>query len=358
MAKSYLQLNDTIATFVDEHNSLVNKVGDLANLATTGDSDLTQAINEIHNSDSDNRSLIDSADTKLTTAWGLIDSADTKLTTAWGLIDSADTKLTTAWGLIDSADTKLTTAWGLIDSADTKLTTAWGLIDSADTKLSSVQLVADSAQSRIDGLITERTAFPSNFIPDADGGRNLGADGTRWNSTYHDYARVTNNIHTGNGSVISPAFAFEGDTNTGLYKDSDNVIKASGGGSAQFDLAGVRGATKTIGDTFVTSINPSFQVLDSLNFRARSKTALIHATTTFYNASGATFIYAYLRCNGSNSQTQIGSVGTVSSSGADNIHPVHMLTNLTPGTNYLIQLYVSKSASVTLKTYGTIAVFT
>ena len=54
MAKSYLQLNDTIATFVDEHNSLVNKVGDLANLTTTGDSDLVQAINEI---DSDLNSL-------------------------------------------------------------------------------------------------------------------------------------------------------------------------------------------------------------------------------------------------------------------------------------------------------------
>jgi len=160
MAKSYLQLNDTIATFVDEHNSLVNKVGDLANLATTGDSDLIQAINEIHNSDSDNRSLI----------------------------------------------------------------------DSADTKLSSVQLVADSAQSRIDGLITERTAFPSNFIPDADGTRNLGADATRWNSTYHDYARVTNNIYVGNGSAASPAYAFEGDSNTGLYRSAADELSISTGG--------------------------------------------------------------------------------------------------------------------------------
>ena len=46
MAKSYITLDTRIDTFKDEFNGLVNKVGDLATLTTTGDSDLVQAINE------------------------------------------------------------------------------------------------------------------------------------------------------------------------------------------------------------------------------------------------------------------------------------------------------------------------
>jgi len=46
MAKSYITLDTRIDAFKDEFNGLVNKVGDLATLTTTGDSDLVQAINE------------------------------------------------------------------------------------------------------------------------------------------------------------------------------------------------------------------------------------------------------------------------------------------------------------------------
>ena len=46
MAKSYITLDTRIDGFKDQFNNLVNKVGDLATLTTTGDSDLVQAINE------------------------------------------------------------------------------------------------------------------------------------------------------------------------------------------------------------------------------------------------------------------------------------------------------------------------
>ena len=46
MARQFINLDTRVDTFKDTFNSLTNKVGDLANLTTTGDSDLVQAINE------------------------------------------------------------------------------------------------------------------------------------------------------------------------------------------------------------------------------------------------------------------------------------------------------------------------
>ena len=54
MARTFVDLNDLVSTWKDKTNEISYKVGDLANLTTTGDSDLVQAINEI---DSDLSSL-------------------------------------------------------------------------------------------------------------------------------------------------------------------------------------------------------------------------------------------------------------------------------------------------------------
>ena len=54
MARTFVDLNDLVSTWKDKTNEISYKVGDLANLTTTGDSDLVQAINEI---DSDVTSL-------------------------------------------------------------------------------------------------------------------------------------------------------------------------------------------------------------------------------------------------------------------------------------------------------------
>lgn len=48
MARIYADLNDLISEWRDKFNDLSYKVGDLTNLATGGDSDLVQAINELH----------------------------------------------------------------------------------------------------------------------------------------------------------------------------------------------------------------------------------------------------------------------------------------------------------------------
>src|SRR6056300_1370704 len=55
MAKTFVNLNDTIATWRSQHNDVVNLVGDLATLTTTQDSDLVAAMNEI---DSDLTSIV------------------------------------------------------------------------------------------------------------------------------------------------------------------------------------------------------------------------------------------------------------------------------------------------------------
>ena len=52
MAKTYLQLNNQITDWVNQHNGIVNNVGDLSSLTGTlgaaYDSDLVTAINRVH----------------------------------------------------------------------------------------------------------------------------------------------------------------------------------------------------------------------------------------------------------------------------------------------------------------------
>jgi len=50
MAKVYVNLQNTIGTWVANHNDVVNKIGDLALLGTLEDSSLVMATNEIHDS--------------------------------------------------------------------------------------------------------------------------------------------------------------------------------------------------------------------------------------------------------------------------------------------------------------------
>tara|TARA_B100001057_G_scaffold109881_1_gene107889 strand:- start:2383 stop:2769 length:387 start_codon:yes stop_codon:yes gene_type:complete len=67
MARTFVDLNDLVNTWREKTNEISYKVGDLANLATGGDSDLVQAINELHTEVSTNTAslsglaLLDSA---------------------------------------------------------------------------------------------------------------------------------------------------------------------------------------------------------------------------------------------------------------------------------------------------------
>ena len=54
MARTFVDLNDLVNTWREKTNEISYKIGDLANLATGGDSDLVQAINELHTEVSNN----------------------------------------------------------------------------------------------------------------------------------------------------------------------------------------------------------------------------------------------------------------------------------------------------------------
>jgi len=58
MARTFVDLNDLVNTWREKTNEISYKIGDLANLATGGDSDLVQAINELHTEVSTNTTTI------------------------------------------------------------------------------------------------------------------------------------------------------------------------------------------------------------------------------------------------------------------------------------------------------------
>tara|TARA_B100000900_G_scaffold408484_1_gene422825 strand:- start:188 stop:574 length:387 start_codon:yes stop_codon:yes gene_type:complete len=58
MARTFVDLNDLVNTWREKTNEISYKIGDLANLATGGDSDLVQAINELHTEVSTNTTTL------------------------------------------------------------------------------------------------------------------------------------------------------------------------------------------------------------------------------------------------------------------------------------------------------------
>ena len=69
MAKSYITLDTRIDAFKDEFNSLVNKVGDIAVMSTSGtDSDVVGGINNLDSDVGTRTSLTTTADQNLVVA--------------------------------------------------------------------------------------------------------------------------------------------------------------------------------------------------------------------------------------------------------------------------------------------------
>ena len=58
MARTFVDLNDLVNTWREKTNEISYKIGDLANLATGGDSDLVQATNELHTEVTNNTTTI------------------------------------------------------------------------------------------------------------------------------------------------------------------------------------------------------------------------------------------------------------------------------------------------------------
>ena len=123
MARTFVDLNDLVSTWKDKTNEISYKVGDLANLTTTGDSDLVQAINEI---DSDLSSLQAQVNTFV-----FLDSAQ-MLNVIGGTFpaDSSD--------LVDSCITEAKMANDAVGSAQLKSLETLVIYDSAGATLKTL----------------------------------------------------------------------------------------------------------------------------------------------------------------------------------------------------------------------------
>ena len=106
--------------------------------------------------------------------------------------------------------------WTTVDS-----TTATMYFELADNS------TANSAKALTDVLYlqTNRVTPYVNVIPNSDGTLNLGANGTRWATTYTDALEVTNNANIGGNLTVSGTLTYEDVTNV----DAIGIITARAG---------------------------------------------------------------------------------------------------------------------------------
>lgn len=104
MAKTVVQLSDTFATWVSKTNTIVNTVGDLASLATTQDSDIIGAINEVNTTASNADSNIGTLSSLDTLEKSSLVAAINELQAEIGVIDS-DLAFTSPIGNVNNLTT-------------------------------------------------------------------------------------------------------------------------------------------------------------------------------------------------------------------------------------------------------------
>lgn len=103
MAKTVIDLSDTIATWRTKTNEISTHVGDLSNLNTTEDSDLVGAINELESSISGTDSDVTSLNTVIGTLASL---STTEKGSIVGAINELDRRLVDVY---DDSDNLLNT---------------------------------------------------------------------------------------------------------------------------------------------------------------------------------------------------------------------------------------------------------
>jgi hypothetical protein len=101
MAKTVIDLNDSIATFRNKSNEISDKVGDLALLDTAVDSDLVGAINELEANINGNDSDIAATNTVIGTLASLSTTDKTSIVDA---VNELDRRLVNVY---DSSNTLL-----------------------------------------------------------------------------------------------------------------------------------------------------------------------------------------------------------------------------------------------------------
>lgn len=162
MAKSIINLSDTIATLVSKTNQTVNRVGDVAQLTTVQDSSLVYAINEI-----------DSALDSLNIA-RIIDLA--RVTTLEGQVDSNNTNFVSRVrnSISASGDLSYNPATGIITIDVTNIQDIVGaMVDSGNSE-SGITVTYQSADGTIDFDVNDPTISLTGDITGSNTMTNLG----------------------------------------------------------------------------------------------------------------------------------------------------------------------------------------
>ena len=162
MAKSIINLSDTIATLVSKTNQTANRVGDVAQLTTVQDSSLVYAINEI-----------DSALDSLNIA-RIIDLA--RVTTLEGQVDSNNTNFVSRVrnSISASGDLSYNPATGIITISVSNIQDIVGaMVDSGNSE-SGITVTYQSADGTIDFDVNDPTISLTGDITGSNTMTNLG----------------------------------------------------------------------------------------------------------------------------------------------------------------------------------------
>jgi hypothetical protein len=158
---------------------------------------------------------------------------------------------------------------------------------------------------------------------------------------------TTNNIYVGDGSAAAPSFAFEADTNTGLYRRTADELNISVGGSENFRFVGDHGYSSSGTGTNLSQVGSGYTTVTSITFTAKSTTALAVGMIRGYSASALSYIYSYVNIGGTSGKVAAGQYSNLASNGNETLTPLVMVTGLTVGASYTAYLYGANGGSIT-----------
>ena len=212
-----------------------------------------------------------------------------------------------------------------------------------------------SGTNTFSGDISVSGSIGSDLIPNITGIYDLGSSTNKWKDAYitNLYISGTNtfsNVHVGDGSAANPAYSFEADVNTGLYRSGPNALSVSANGIEKLRVS-TQPRAETSGSS-VDGVTSNWTSLAAESFVAQSTGILITGDVTFENTGNvAMYVYSRVRLrlsggadvaignahiDGLQSGPALGPFNYASQS------PSLAVTGLTPGTNYTVSLDISR----------------
>jgi len=206
-----------------------------------------------------------------------------------------------------------------------------------------------SGSSTLGGNVNVSGTINSNLIP--SGTRNIGSSGTPWNAIYGNFAIAGTQVRTNTGSTSTPGYAFDSDTDTGIFMYNSGGIKAPAivtDGSIENILHGQRvfsnnGSTLSMGQVsqfLVSNLASSASTMTSLAFTALSKRVFLIGHIYVGSSNVNTELYGGLRLIGDfvNTGTEFTQSSILSTAPYGENMTLMMHADTTPGLTYTVDL--------------------